>query len=182
MDSSGAVVSAAVALDEEKLEKWEIKAERAAGALKTAMSPDVRVLIRDCEDDPLLIWTTLRTSFIQQRTAPRFNAYHALLSLQKQDSESLEGLINRVDEQIRVIKSLSPSSFTLNNLYDELAVMAIIRALPHSFNDVVRTISVLDKFDKQSVIQSLRNMDQTRSNLSGTSTAFSVLSGSQKAP
>ena len=41
---------------------------------------------------------------------------------------------------------------------------------------VVRTISVLDKFDKQSVIQSLRNMDQTRSNLSGTSAAFSASS------
>ena len=108
----------AVTLDEDKLEKWEIKAERAAGVLKTAMSPDVRVLIRDCGDDPLLIWITLRNSFIQQRTAPRFNAYHALFSLQKLDSESLEGLINRVDEQIRVIKSLSPSSFTLNNLYD----------------------------------------------------------------
>ena len=52
--------------------------------------------------------------------------------------------------------------------------MAIIRALPHSFDDVIRTISVLDKFDKQSVIQSLRNMEQTCSNLSGTSTAFSA--------
>src|ERR1700743_469139 len=181
-DSSGAVLSAAVALDEDKLERWEIKAERAAGALKTPMSQDISVLIRDCEDDPILIWETLRTSFIQQRTAPRFNAYHALLSVQKNDSESLEGLINRVDEQIRVIKSLSPSSFTLDNLYDELAVMAIIRALPHSFDDVVRTISVLDKFDKQYVAKSLRNMDQTRSNLSGTSTAFSAVSGSQRAP
>ena len=42
-----------------------------------------------------------------------------------------------MDEQIRVIKSLSPSSFTLDNLNDELAVMAIIRVLPHSFDDVV---------------------------------------------
>jgi len=180
-DSSGSVITPAVPVDEDKLERWEIKAEKAAGALKTAISSDLRVLIRDCEDDPLLIWDTLRTSFIQQRTAPRFNAYHALLSVQKKDSEALEGLINRVDEQIRIIKSLSPTSFTLDNLYDELAVMAIIRALPHSFDDVVRTISVLDKFDKQSVIQSLRNMDQTRSNLSGTSTAFSAQSASSKA-
>jgi hypothetical protein len=67
----------------------------------------------------------------------------------------LDSLINRVDEHIRVIKSLSPSSFTLDNLYDELAIMAIIRALPHSFDDVVRTISILDKFDKPFVIQSL---------------------------
>ena len=119
------------------------------------MSYDVKVLIRDCEDNSILIWDTLRMSFIQQRTAPRFNAYHALLSVEKSDSESLDSPINKVDKQIRVIKSLSPSSFTLDNLYDELAVIAIIRALPHAFDDIVRTISVLDKFDKQSVIQSL---------------------------
>jgi hypothetical protein len=69
---------------------------------------------------------------------------------------------------------LSAPSITLDNLYDELAVMAIIRVLSHSFDDVVCTISVLDKFDKSSVIQSLRNMDQTYSNLSGTSSAFSA--------
>jgi len=37
-----------------------------------------------------------------------------------------------------------------------------------------------DKFDKQSVIQSLRNMDRMHTNLSRTSTSFSVLSTSQK--
>ena len=179
-DSKGHILSPAVPLDEDKLERWEIKAERAAGALKTAMTHEVKVLIRDCEDDPIMIWNTLSASFIQQRTAPRFNAYHTLLSTQKDDSESLDALINKVDEQIRVIKSLSPSSFTLDNLYDELAVMAIIRALPHSFDDVVRTILVLDKFDKQSVIQLLRNMDQTCSNLSGTTSAFAASSKSSK--
>ena len=81
--------------------------------------------------------------------------YHTPLSVEKSDSETLDSLINRVDKQIRVIKLLSPSSFTLDYLYDELAVMAIIRALPHSFDNIVRTISVLDKFDKQSVVQSL---------------------------
>ena len=176
LDSKGAVLTAAMPPDEEKLERWEIKAEKACGALKTAISHELRVLIRDCEDDPLLIQDTLKASFVQQRTAPRFNAYHTLLSTQLDASESLDTLINKVDEQIRVIKLLSPSSFTLDNLYDELAFMAIIRALPHSFDDVVRTISVLDKFDKQSVIQLLRNMDQTHSNLSGTSSAFAASS------
>jgi len=80
-DSSGSVITPAVPVDEDKLERWEIKAEKAAGALKTAISSDLRVLIRDCKDDPLLIWDTLRTSFIQQRTAPRFNAYHACPSI-----------------------------------------------------------------------------------------------------
>ena len=122
----------------------------------------------------------VRTSFVQQRTAPRFNAYHTLLSVEKSDSESLDSLINRVDKHIRVIKSLSPSSFTLDNLYDELAVMAIIRVLPHFFDDIMRTISILDKFDKPSVIQSLRNMDQTHINLSSTSSAFAASSSASK--
>ena len=54
-DSSGNIVSQAVPLDKEKLKRWETKAERAAGALKTVMSQEVKVLIRDCEDDPILI-------------------------------------------------------------------------------------------------------------------------------
>ena len=175
-DSNGQILSPAVPLDQKEPQQWEILAEKAAGALKTAMSHEVKVLIKDCEDDLIMIWETLRTCFIQQRTAPCFNAYHALLSVQKKDSELLDSLINKVDEQIRVIESLSPPSFTLRNLYDELAVMTIIRALPHSFDDVVRTISVLDKFDKQSVVQSLRNMEQTRFNLSGATSAFSASS------
>ena len=154
-DSSGKILSKVVSVDEDKLERWEVEAERTAGALKTAMSQNIKILIRDCKDDTILIWQTLKMSFIQQHTAPHFNVYHALLSVEKSDSKSLESVINRVDEQIRVIKSLSPSSFTLENLYDELAVMGIIRVLPHSFDNVVWTISVLDKFDKPSVIQAL---------------------------
>ncbi|KAI9450339.1 hypothetical protein BJY52DRAFT_1191926 [Lactarius psammicola] len=161
LDSKGNVLTAAMPPDEDKLERWEVKAERAAGALKIAMSYELRVLIRGCEDDPIAIWDTLKANF-------------------KDDSKSLESLINKVDEQIRVIKSLSPPSFTLDNLYNKLAVMVIIRALPQSFDEVVHTILVLDKFDKQSVIQSLRNMDQTHSNLSGTSSPFSATSAPSK--
>ena len=87
LDSKGVVLSAAVPPDEDKLDRWEFKAERAAGALKTAISPELRVLIRDCEDDPLLIQDTLKASFVHQRTAPHFNAYHTLLSTQKDDSQ-----------------------------------------------------------------------------------------------
>jgi hypothetical protein len=49
-NSAGAVISPAVPVDEDKLELWEIKAERAARALKTTISSDLRVPIRGCED------------------------------------------------------------------------------------------------------------------------------------
>lgn len=120
-DPNGQILSPAVGVDQVRLER-EIKAERAAGALKTPMSHGVKVLIRDCEDDPIMIWETLKASPIQQRTAPRLNAYHALLSVQKGDSESFDALTSKADERIRIIKLLSPTSFTLGNLYDELTV------------------------------------------------------------
>ena len=54
-DYKSQVVSKVVTLDEDKLERWEVKAEPAARALKTYMSHDIKVLIWDCEDDPILI-------------------------------------------------------------------------------------------------------------------------------
>ena len=39
----------------------------------------------------------LKASFVQQRTAPHFNAYHTLLSTQLDASESLDSLINKVN-------------------------------------------------------------------------------------
>jgi hypothetical protein len=102
-DTHGNVVPPAADVDENMLECWGIKAERAANALKTAMSLNVKDLIRDGKNDPGFIWDMLKTSFIQQRTAPCFNVYHALHSDQKLDSKWLEGLINRVDEHIRII-------------------------------------------------------------------------------
>jgi hypothetical protein len=71
------------------------------------MSQEVKVLIRDCEDDPIIIWETLKTSFVQQHAMLHLNAYHALLSVEKSDSKLLDSLINRADEHIGVIKLLS---------------------------------------------------------------------------
>src|SRR6267142_286382 len=53
---------------------------------------------------------------------------------------------------------------------------ALMRIMPYSLSknrtQNRSTCSILDKFDKTSVIQSLRNMDQTRNNLSSTTSAF----------
>ena len=166
--------------DPDKLEKWEIKSDKAAGAIRSTISPELKVHIRDCEDDPALIWSSLKSVFIQQRTAPRFNAYHDLLSVQKQEDESIDSMINRVDQQIRIIKSLTPSSFTLNDLYDELAAMAIIRGLPGDFKEIIHTLSVLDKFKKDEVITALKNLTATSSPLTPSIPALSSTSFSSQ--
>jgi hypothetical protein len=43
-------------VDEDKLEHWELRTEKAARALKTAMSQKIQVLTQDYKDDPVLIW------------------------------------------------------------------------------------------------------------------------------
>ena len=92
--------------DDEKIENWELKAEKAAGAIRSTVSAELKVHIRECEDDAVKIWSTLKDAFIQQRTGPRFNAYQSLLSIQKEENESLDSLINRVDQQRSELSSL----------------------------------------------------------------------------
>ncbi|XP_006458388.1 hypothetical protein AGABI2DRAFT_60108, partial [Agaricus bisporus var. bisporus H97] len=53
-----------------------------------------------------------------------FNAYDELFSIRKLKEESLQSLINRVESSKQKIKELCPSSFTLEQLEDELASMA----------------------------------------------------------
>jgi hypothetical protein len=140
---------------------WMNKSQKAVGILKSSMSPEVIVYVRDNEDDPVKIWDTLKKTFIKPISAPRFQAYQDLFSIKKDPSETLDGVINRVDEQTRIIKSLTPETFTLDSLYDDLASMTIINSLPHDFSTVVNTLAVMDKFSKTEVIQSLRNLEST---------------------
>jgi hypothetical protein len=135
------------------------KSERTCGTLKTAIAHELRVLIRDCEDDHLdlahsqgLLCCTEDCPSLQCLSHPPIHPEGQL---------RVPRLINKVDEQIRIIKLLSPSSFTLDNFYDDELAGCYGHhqsAPPHPFDDVVQTISVLDRFDKLSVIQLLRNM------------------------
>ena len=121
----------------------------------SSMSPEVKVYIRYEVEDPVKIWTTLKNTFVKPVSAPKFQAY----SIKKDASETLDALINRVDEQITIIKSLTPDAFSLDSLYDNLASMTIINSLPHDFNAVVSTLAVMDKFSKKDVVLSLRNLE-----------------------
>jgi len=147
--------------DRKEYMDWMNKSFKAAGILISSISPEVRVYIRDDKEDPVKIWATLEKTFIKPLSAPRFQAYQDLFSIKKDPSETLDGVINRVDEQVRIIKSLTPDSFTLDSLYNDLSSMTIINSLPHDFNTVVNTLAVVDKFSKTDVIQSLRNLESS---------------------
>jgi hypothetical protein len=96
---------------------WMNKSLKAAGLLVSYISPEVKAYVRDVSEDPVKIWETLKTTFIKPTSAPRFQAYQDLFSIKKDASETLGSVINRVDEQVRIIKSLTPDPFTLDNLF-----------------------------------------------------------------
>ena len=115
--------------DRKEYLEWKNKSFKACGILISSMSPEVRVYIRDDGEDPVKIWGTLKKTFIRPVSAPRFQAYQDLFSIKKDPSETLDAVINRVDEQVRIIKSLTPETFSLDNLYDDLSSMTIINTL-----------------------------------------------------
>jgi hypothetical protein len=167
--------------DRKEYMDWMNKSFKAAGLLVSCMSPEVKVYVRDVSEDPVKIWETLKTTFIKPTSAPRFQAYQDLFSIKKDASETLDSVINRVDEQVRIIKSLTPDPFTLDNLYDDLSSMTIITSLPHDFSTVVNTLAVMDKFSKTEVIQSLRNLESsTRQSSSSVLVANTPSSSHQK--
>jgi hypothetical protein len=100
--------------DRKEYMEWMNKSFKAAGILISSMSPEVKVYIRDDKEDPVKIWNILKQTFIKPVSAPRFQAYQDLFSIKKDSSETLDGVINRVDEQVRIIKSLTPDKFTLD--------------------------------------------------------------------
>ena len=64
----------------------------------------------------------------------RFIAYDEFFSIQKAQDESLQTLISRVDQALHKIRSSRLATLTLEQFEEELACIALIRALPEEFS------------------------------------------------
>ncbi|TFK16352.1 hypothetical protein FA15DRAFT_551132, partial [Coprinopsis marcescibilis] len=69
-------------------------------------------------------------------------AYDDLFSVRKRENESLQALINRVDDPMQQIRNLRP-----------LASMALIRALPDEFSTFTSSLLLLEKLDCTAIHQ-----------------------------
>jgi len=78
----------------------------------------------------------------------QFNAYDDLFSIRKQPDESLQALMNRIDESMRTISNLRPKDFNLAKLDEELVCMAMIRSLPEEYSHFSSSLLLLDSLDK----------------------------------
>ena len=127
---------------------WKMRAQKAAGALFLAVEHEQRVHLGGIETDPIKIWSKLETVHLNKRPGTRFNAYDDLFSIRKQPEESLQSLMNRVDEAMRKIVNLRPKNFTLEKLDEELTCMSLIRSLPEEYNNFTSSLLLLDSLDK----------------------------------
>ena len=148
--------------DADALEKYETKAEKAAGEIFLAVQPDQRVHFRDYEDDPVKMWSLIEAAHVQKKPGARFNAYDDLFSIQKNDDETLVELAVRIEQAVGNIKNLRPKGFTIEKLDEELQCMALIRALPEEYSHFSTSLLLLDSLDKDKILQAFRSEELNR--------------------
>src|SRR6202000_697802 len=79
--------------------------------------------------------------------ATRFNAYNTLLSIQKDEKESLPSLTARVEKAMQEIKGTRPDAFTISDLDGDLMCLALTRPLPPQYSSFVSSLILLPQFD-----------------------------------
>src|SRR5215475_11939308 len=57
------------------VEKWELRAEKAAAEIYLAVENDQRTHFRGNEEDPVKMWKLLESHHLQKKPGARFNAY-----------------------------------------------------------------------------------------------------------
>ena len=132
---------------------FDARSDKAAGWIWLMLEQDQKTLVDSSKDDPVAMWTTLEATYYQKRAGSRFNAYDDLFSIRKMEDESLQSLINRVDESMKNCQALRPKDFDIAALDKELTSMVLIRALPDEYSHFVSSLLLMDKLDKDTVQQ-----------------------------
>src|SRR5258708_6035304 len=81
-----------------ELLNWKMRSLKAAGRLFLAVRHEQRIHLTGMESDTIAIWTKLMSIHVSKCPRARFNAYDDLFFIWKQGDESLQALMNRIDE------------------------------------------------------------------------------------
>ena len=136
---SGRITSPTPSLDEYALSLMQ---EQAAGIIWGGLEDSQKALVKEFMDRPKLMWDTLKDHHQQQNSTSRFLAYEQLFSISKRDDESLVALCSRISASLSGIMDATPVGFTLDLLYNDLACMALIKALPPDQYSSFRSVGV----------------------------------------
>ena len=139
--------------EKKKYREWQKKANAASCLIYLMVEDDQRIYLNELKDQPDKMWEALKQIHMQQCPSTRFNAYDDLFSIRKKEEENLQTLINRVETGMKRIQDLHPKDFDIAKLDNELASMALIRALPEEFSAFVSTLLLKDDLDKAKIHQ-----------------------------
>lgn len=145
--------------------KWDKMQSKAAGEIFLNVSQDQRIHFSGFEEDPVHMWSALESAHIVHRPGARFNGYESLLTITKDEGESLQSLTNHIEEAMLTCQNLRPPLFTLSDLDNELQAMTMIRALPReqyaSFTSAL-IMMLPEKLDKAKVIEAFQTEELNR--------------------
>ena len=139
------------------LVQWELIEQKAAGEIYLAVAQDQKVHIREHLDDPIKMWNELEKVHSSTKAGARFNAYDNLFSIEKKEDESLLDLGVRIENAKAEIAKMRPKGLTVEQLEDELATMAMIRALPGDYSHLSSSLLLKDDLNKTTVLQAFRS-------------------------
>ena len=147
-------------------DKWDAKADKAAGEIMLNIEADQRVHIRSTQDNPVAAWKALASIYLQRKPGARFAAYDEFFGIRKREDESLSALTARVDQAMLKIKELRPSDatnpFTIDNLDDELVCMTLVRSLPQEYSHFTSSLLLLSSMDKETLKSAFIAEDMNR--------------------
>ena len=159
--------------EKKELLEWKRKAAKASGEIWLALEDSQKVHVSELKSSPAEMWKKLEGVHLQQKPSSRFVAYDSLFNIRKEETETLSALMARVDKAMQDIKSLRPSTFTLNDLDQELLCMTLIRALPTEFDHFASSLLLLDTLNLDKLKSAFQNEESQR--LARTTAATSSL-------
>jgi hypothetical protein len=159
--------------EKKELLEWKQKAAKAGGGIWLALDDSQKVHVSDVKSDPAGMWKKLEAVHVQKKPSSRFIAYDSLFNIRKEETETLSALMARTDKAMQDIKSLRPSTFTIDDLDKELLCMTLIRALPTEFDHFASSLLLLDTLDLNKLKSAFQNEESQR--LARTSAASSSL-------
>ena len=85
-------------------------------------------------NNPIEMWSTLQKLHEQDNPAACFNAFDEFFNISKQEDETLQSLVSRVEHALHKIRSTRKDTLTLSQFEEELACIALIRALSEEYS------------------------------------------------
>jgi hypothetical protein len=144
-----------------KLDAWAEKDKKAQGNLLAHISTSQRVHLAEA-NTAYAMWQALVAVHVQQVPGMRFSMYNNLFSITKGAEETLPAVASRVEIALACVRKLRPKTimgddskprvYGVKDLEDELALMAMLRALPRNeYADFVSSLMRTKDLDCRAV-------------------------------